>query len=89
MTKFKNVFLLAAMAVSAGFVGCNKEEDEENGVGVDGSIKADGSLEITASNVSTGAVEVDSVKVVVWSNEDQKEYIIASAPYKDGGFTLN
>ncbi|GHT41163.1 hypothetical protein AGMMS49965_10530 [Bacteroidia bacterium] len=31
MTKFKNVFLLAAIAVSAGFVGCNKEDDEEKG----------------------------------------------------------
>ncbi|WP_158648252.1 hypothetical protein, partial [Candidatus Symbiothrix dinenymphae] len=45
-----------------------------------------GSLEIKASNVSTGTVEVDSVKVVFWSNKE--EYVIASAPY-NGGFTLN
>ncbi|GHT51274.1 hypothetical protein AGMMS49982_08270 [Bacteroidia bacterium] len=58
MTKFKNVFLLAAMAVSAGFVGCNKEDEGES---ADGGSKADGSFEIKVTVNTTDITTADSV----------------------------
>ncbi len=93
MTKLKNVFLLAAMAVSAvTFTACDKENEDENNnnntLPTDTTSTQPTVFVIKASNVSTGTVEVDSVKVVFWSNMRQEEYVIASAPY-NGGFTLN
>ncbi|GHT53229.1 hypothetical protein AGMMS49982_15720 [Bacteroidia bacterium] len=86
MTKFKNVFLLAAMAVSAGFVGCDKENEEGTGDPAGGSF--DG---VITATVSTGGVSVDTVKAMAEREIDEfsvEDYAVAIGAYKDGKFTL-
>ncbi|GHT38317.1 hypothetical protein AGMMS49965_01290 [Bacteroidia bacterium] len=80
MTKFKNVFLLAAMAVSAvAFTGCEKDgEDNDNQTNA-----WDGVL--TATNVEgvPDGVTIDAVKAFIGG------YEVGSGTYENRGFTLS
>ncbi|GHT53965.1 hypothetical protein AGMMS49982_17910 [Bacteroidia bacterium] len=58
MTKFKNVFLLAAMAVSAVFVACDKEDKEESLQGTTLTLTKDG---VTTTVSFTSATELTAV----------------------------
>ncbi|GHT40393.1 hypothetical protein AGMMS49965_08610 [Bacteroidia bacterium] len=76
MTKFKNVFLLAAMAVSAVCVtSCSDDDDKPAG--------GDGSLSITAvvENGNEYNDLIDEVRVVVGD-------VTVTGKYAKGGFTL-
>ncbi|GHT51211.1 hypothetical protein AGMMS49982_08040 [Bacteroidia bacterium] len=90
MKKFKNVFLLAAMAVSAVFVGCDKENDPSNddpsnpSGGLTGS-SFDG---VITATVSSG-LAIDEVKVNGTDTDDGNgPFEVAKGKYENGGFTL-
>ncbi|GHT48709.1 hypothetical protein AGMMS49982_00540 [Bacteroidia bacterium] len=76
MKKIKNVFLLAAMAVSAGFVGCNKEDDD---VVIQSSVVSGGTIRET---IPVGSTEIDSVTFEV------KGEVLAKGTYVDGVLTI-
>ncbi|GHT51259.1 hypothetical protein AGMMS49982_08210 [Bacteroidia bacterium] len=80
MKKIKNVFLLAAMAVSAGFVGCNNEDDGES---AGGGSKADGSFEIKATVSTEGVTTADSVTLEIERGE-----VLAKGTYVNGVLTI-
>ncbi len=87
MKKFKNVFLLAAMAVSAVFVGCDKENDPSNDDPSDPSggltpptvfddqgltsSVFDGKIQATVENAPSNA-QVDSVRAIVRYTDSAK-----------------
>ncbi|GHT38686.1 hypothetical protein AGMMS49965_02840 [Bacteroidia bacterium] len=94
MKKFKNVFLLAAMAVSAVCVTSCGDDDEPagGGSGFNGVIHA-----VLASTTNADKQELGEVKVVVNDYTDQennsaqnniKSYELAHGEYANGGFTL-
>ncbi len=104
MKKFKNVFLLAAMAVSAVFVGCDKENDPSNDdpsdpsggltpptvfddQGLTSSV-FDGKIQATVAGGDSLNSKIDFVKAFVRVH-GANDYEVASAPYSNGGFTLN
>ncbi len=87
MTKFKNVFLLAALAVSAvSFTSCDKESDNENeNNNNNNNTQTADTLVISATGVTLPNGEtVNTVKALVSGTVS----VIATGTYANGGFTL-
>ncbi len=77
MTKFKNVFLLAAMAVSAVFVACDKENEEGTGDPANtGNSLKDSTLTLTKDGVTTtiSFTSADSLTAVVGGVSQRGSY---------------
>ncbi|GHT41882.1 hypothetical protein AGMMS49965_12410 [Bacteroidia bacterium] len=88
----KKIFFNVTACICAGllFAGCNKEDDD---VVEGGSSPFDGVIVATNIVDAPSNSQVDVVKAFVRYADDDgeygyREYEIASAPYKDGGFTL-
>ncbi|GHT52782.1 hypothetical protein AGMMS49982_13920 [Bacteroidia bacterium] len=75
MTKFKNVFLLAAMAVSAVCVSSCSDDEEEPGAAFDGKITA---------TVSTGGVTIGSL----WPQGMSASDLSTTAKYENNTLTI-
>ena len=90
---FVNQLVMAALAISAAFTSCNKDDDEKGDETIDGTI--DGTVGGTIDKITAkveNASELSNVKTVklmalVISSEESEE--IASAEFKNDGFTLN
>ncbi len=88
MKKFKNVFLLAAMAVSAVFVGCDKGNDPSNDDPSDPSGGLTGSSFDGVITATVSGLAIDEVKAIEYI-KGVVEFEMASGKYENGGFTLN
>ncbi|GHT20370.1 hypothetical protein AGMMS4957_07060 [Bacteroidia bacterium] len=86
MTKSKNVFLLAAMAVSAVCVSsCGDDEPEfvNKVLFIPNNV-----IDVKVENGTAYDSQIDSVKAVFMGNNPQEYFFIASGKYADGGFTI-
>ncbi|GHT23950.1 hypothetical protein AGMMS4957_16230 [Bacteroidia bacterium] len=87
----KKIFFNVTACICAGllFVGCNK--DDEDDVVEGGSSPFDGVIVATNIVNAPSNSQVDVLKAFVSNgrrDDEYREYEIASASYKDGGFTL-
>ncbi|GHT22385.1 hypothetical protein AGMMS4957_12520 [Bacteroidia bacterium] len=80
MKKFKNVFLLAAMAVSAVFVACDKEDD--------GFALKDTTLKLTANNGS-GTTTITFISATEFRAETTPELRAGGDGIKTGTYTFD
>ncbi len=87
MTKLKNVFFMAAMAASVSvFSGCGDDGDPSQGEGQNSSA-FDGKIQVTGGDSLNS--KIDFVKAFVGIHTaNGYDYEVASAPYANGGFTL-
>ncbi len=97
MEKFKNVFFMAAMAASVSvFSGCGDDGDpseEQSSVFDDQGLTSsvfDGKIQATVAGGDSLNSKIDFVKVLVGIHpaNEYYNYEVASAPYVNGGFTL-
>ncbi|GHT51217.1 hypothetical protein AGMMS49982_08060 [Bacteroidia bacterium] len=95
MTKFKNVFFMAAMAASVSvFSGCGDDGDpseEQSSVFDDQGLTSsvfDGKIQATVAGGDSLNSKIDFVKAFGLHSAKYYEDEVASAPYVNGGFTL-
>jgi len=74
---FLNQLFIAVLAVAAALTSCNKDDD---GAGDKITAKVENASELS---------EVKTVKLVAWIVSSEENEEIASADFKNGGFTLN
>jgi hypothetical protein len=81
----RNFFMMAFVSLFTvvALCSCNKDEDDENGAIPNNTITA------VVENGASYNSEIDLVKAIVYSERDDRETTLASAPYSNGGFTLN
>ena len=73
-----NALLISAMACTALLATSCKDEEE----------KEPGSSPVSTITASVGDIDVDTVKVLVWFEEEGNMVVLQSAPYANGGFSM-
>ncbi|MDR1340600.1 MAG: hypothetical protein LBK58_11195 [Prevotellaceae bacterium] len=81
MMAFVSLFTVVALC------SCNKDEDENDDKGGNGVIQNNTVTAVVENGASYNS-KIDLVEAVTYSNDD-KLITLASAPYTNGGFTLN
>ena len=79
---FLSNLIIAALIISAAFVSCNKDDDDGGNTATSITAKIDNASEFS---------DVKKVKIMAeyYENNTWKEYALAEADFKDGGFTIN
>jgi hypothetical protein len=81
MMAFVSLFTVVALC------SCSKDDDENGDNGGNGVIQ-NNTLTVSVENGASYSGKIDVVKATTYSESDDDEFTLVSAPYTNGGFTL-